>query len=524
MKIRLPSCAYPLLAAAVLIAPKSAAQCAEPEPEQVAAKAESSRQIADLLKDAAEAAREVADPGPAAYALLEIARAMVQAEDKVGAHSLVQEALKIFPRIKSIGNVGKASVAELAAGLLVRLGDLEGALQTAELLKDDEEQDSVRLEIVAELLTLHEFDQALDVCGRFVGQDARDEAYSAVAASLASAGKVEEARAVVKKIEGESERSSAMVAIVDARLGADDIEGAQRLAEKIEDAASRFAALAAVVEAQLDAKQDQAAKETFLKAQETAGLASVHEGLRLIELQAEVGQLREALAIADALGDQEVRDGVVHAIVLWLAGKGEIEEAQRLMKTIETEETRAPLVAAIALGQALSGAIEEGIRTAETIDDDPHALGSTLARIAATQVEKNDREGAKKTLDLALNAARRIDADEIWKNAAGDLAVEQTWALLDLLLDIAATRTDAGQKEEARTEFAELLKSTESHAKRTYLRASLLGEIAKVESQSGFSANAAEWSYKLTGAADRASALLGVAEGLLVGSELQIEK
>src|SRR5262249_22671006 len=377
-----------------------------------------------------------------------------------GAQSLVREALKLFPRVKSIGNVGKASVAELAARLLVRLGDLEGALQTAELLKDDEDQDSVRMEIIAELLSLQEFDQALDVCGRFVDEGARDEAYSAVAASLASADKMQEARAIVKKIAGESERSSAVVALVAARLGAEDIEGAERLAQRIEDAASRFAALADVVEAQLDAKQDKAAKETFLKAQEAAGLASVHEGLRLIELQAEVGQVREALTIADALGDQEVRDGVVHAIVLWLAGKGEIEEAQRLMKTIETEETRAPLVAAIALGQAVSGAVEEGIRTAETIDDDPHALGSTLARIAALQVEKKDREGAKKTLDLALKAARRIDANEIWKNAAGDVAVEQTWALVDLLLDIAATRAEAGQKEEAQTEFAELLKST----------------------------------------------------------------
>ena len=145
----------------------AAARSDEPAEEEPATNRAQSKEIMELLKESAAAAREIRDAGPSAYALLEIAGVTIHAGDRETAQSLVGEAIQLFPKVKSTANLEKVSVAERAAALQVRLGDLDGALRTVELLNDEEERDSVRLEIISGLLSPKEYEQALDLCGQF---------------------------------------------------------------------------------------------------------------------------------------------------------------------------------------------------------------------------------------------------------------------------------------------------------------------------------------------------------------------
>src|SRR5690349_350921 len=82
---------------------QSAAFCADDPPETVPPPSKTvPAQVPELLKEAAAAAREIGETGPAAYALLEIAVVMADS-DKAGAAALVDEALQLFPRVKASG-------------------------------------------------------------------------------------------------------------------------------------------------------------------------------------------------------------------------------------------------------------------------------------------------------------------------------------------------------------------------------------------------------------------------------------
>ena len=200
-------CLCVLVPAGALASTGAAARAKEPDTKPPAADVNESKQIAELLGEAAAAAREIRDAGPSAYALLEIAGVTARAGDRETAQSLVREALELFPKVKSTANLEKVSVAELAAGLQARLGQVDEALATVALLKDEEEQDSVRLRVISELLSLDGHEKALDVCQQFADDEARSEAYSAIAVSLAAADRIDEAKTVLKKIESESEQS-----------------------------------------------------------------------------------------------------------------------------------------------------------------------------------------------------------------------------------------------------------------------------------------------------------------------------
>lgn len=474
-------------------------------------------EVLPLLKEAAAAAREIADAGPAAYALLEIAATTLDAGDNSAARALVREALALFPRVKSAANIDKPAVAILAARLQTRLADVAEAFQTVELLHDEEDRDAARLTVVEALLSLEDYDGAIEACARFAEEDARDEARAAVAEALAAAGKIDKARALVKTIERESGRSYALVAMVQALLAAGDITAAQPLAEVIEDPASRCRALGDIVEAQLGADDRAGAKRTLAQAQELAQELPLDETFRLIALQAEAGEVREAVAVADALDDPDLRDHIVYTIATAVAAQGDPQEAARLMKTIKTREMHTPLVAAVALSQARAGETDAGVETARSIDDDDvAALAAALARIAWVQIESGDPDGARKMLAAALKEVSRTDSAEVWRSAdSPEAATDRTWALINLFLDVGAGYAELGDTETARTVFGTAVQSTEIHEARPYLRASLVGEIAKTESQYGLSVDALAWSRKLKTPAVRESAILGVAEGLL---------
>src|SRR5207237_414503 len=80
------------------------------------------------------AAREIPDPGPTAYALLEIAVVQAQAGDRPAAEALVREAIGLVPMVKRSEGLDKKNLTAFAAAQRARMGDLPGALETLQSL------------------------------------------------------------------------------------------------------------------------------------------------------------------------------------------------------------------------------------------------------------------------------------------------------------------------------------------------------------------------------------------------------
>ena len=470
---------------------------------QGSAQQEDAKKIARLLTEAAAAAREIEDRGPSAYALLEIAGVQARAGNRAAARALIDEALRVIPSVKRSHDLDREQLTAFAAAHQAQLDDLEGALKTIEALGSGDEQDAARMVIVDSLLAREQCEAATHVCSQIEDADARDKGYAEIAASLARAAKLDDARSIVGKIERESIRSTAILVMVEARIASQDFESAKALADTIGEAADQLTALCEIAESQLGEDGSAQAKQLLREAQQLAKKAGLRDAPELLVLEAKLGDAKAAVAAADSLGDSDDRDSVIHEIVLWLAEKGRIDEAAGYVASIKNELLVAGMQQAIAVGQAAKGDIAGGLKAAGRIKA-AAVRGEALQHIAIVQIEKGDGKAARSTLTRAAEAAGESD---------------DAHAQIQLLSGIAAALVQAGDNEAAKRTFREAVAASEAHDDQPYLRAALIGEIAKAQSHCGLSDDAAEWSRELPAPELRESALLGVAEGLLPEAE-----
>lgn len=170
---------------------------------------------------------------------------------------------------------------------------------------------------------------------------------------------------------------------------------------------------------------------------------------------AALATLRQALAIAGSLRSRHKRDEALGFIVRPQAEAGDIEAAVRTTELITDSLSRARAYREIAVVQAKSGDVAGALQTSRGIHHDSEK-DDALAHIAAKQAERGDIAGALQTTTLI--------------------------------------RTDGPS-------------------------ASALGQVAAMQARSGDAPGALTWASMQTSPLVKASALLGVAEGMMQGQE-----
>ena len=458
---------------------------------------ERSKLVSELLQEATVAVGKIIEPDKRAGALLRLASTQARAGGLAAARKLVQEAIRTAQALDASIEAKDLLLAD-AAATQAGFGDLSDALKTVQFLAEGRRNFS-RNEIIEALSAKGEHKKAIEVCRTIEQRDLRGSILCTIAASMAEKGELEQASLMVREIENAQERSLALLLMTLARLEARDFESAKRLAATIEKPMLKLRWLYEFGMAQLRANQSDAARQTYLDARQLEKAAKLSNPVFLISLQARIGELREALAAAEALDDPLERDRTMKDIALWLADNRQTTEAIRLLAKIENEFEQAETRMKLAIRQAKNGEIDEGLRTAKTVLM-PSFRSQAFREIARHQFAKDDRNGAKASLVEALKSA-----NELMPGGGTDIIV---------LREVAAAQAQTADLDAARQTFQQALKKTEAYPDLSY-QAELIRQIAEAESLNGLSQDAKVWALKLPSPEIRFGALIGVVDAQL---------
>jgi hypothetical protein len=262
---------------------------------------------------------------------------------------------------------------EMAAFLLGEMWQVEGAIEVAGLVLDDESKRklatgwaSKRLfdqalkvaegiekawqrawalgEIAEGMAKEGMFDQALKVAEGIEKARWRAGALAAIAARMAKAGMFDQALKVAEGIEDANERAWALREIAGEMAKAGMFEQALKVAERIGDAGWRALALREIAEGMAKAGMEERAKEVFGRALKVA------EGIEKADVRA--GAL---VAIAEGMAKTGMTD--------WT--KEVFDQALKVAEGIEKAWERAGALIAIAGGMAKAGEVEGAVSIVE---------------------------------------------------------------------------------------------------------------------------------------------------------------
>jgi len=207
--------------------------------------------------------------------------------------------------------------------------------------------------------------------------------------------------------------------IAEAQAQAGRGEDAIAASEIIPDAQKQAEALAAI--ALILTRRGDAAGAANVTRQLIGGLDRVQNRFDRIAFYAgaAVAMLRAAAAedstrylalakdIALTLEDPAQREAGVRQIAVALAEMRRPDEALALMEQAGGKTERTPVLVTTAISQAKTGATATALETAGGIEAKRYRA-VVLTRIAAAQLERNDRPGARKTVELARRATADI--------------------------------------------------------------------------------------------------------------------
>jgi tetratricopeptide (TPR) repeat protein len=307
---------------------------------------------------------------------------------------------------------------KMAVFLLGELGQVEGAVEVAGLVLDDESKRKLTKIWASKRL----FDQALKVAEgieEWTGERAR--ALAAIAVGMAEAGMFDRALKVAEGIEDAWWRAEVLAAIAEgmAKAGMIDwakevFEQALKVAEGIEEAWRRAWALEAIAEGMAKAGMTDWAKEVFEQALKvTEGIEEAWrraEALREIAGEmAKAGRFDRALKVAEGIEDAWERAEALRAIAEGMAKAGMtdwakevFERALKVAEGIEEAWRRAWALREIAREMAKAGEVEGAVSIVERemavrTEGLPSVL-QALAERAKQGDEKSKKEGFLKLL------------------------------------------------------------------------------------------------------------------------------
>jgi tetratricopeptide (TPR) repeat protein len=251
---------------------------------------------------------------------------------------------------------------EMAAFLLGKLGQVEGAIEVAGLVLGDVS----KRELAASWASKELFDQALKVAEGIEDAWRRAEALIAIAGGMAKAGVQDEALwrdalKVAEGIEKAEKRARALREIAGEMAEAGMFDQALKVAEGIEEAWERAGALIAIAGEMAKAGMEDWAKEVFdqaLKVAEGIEDAEKRAGalITIAEGMAKAGMFDQALKVAEGIEDAEKRAGALITIAEGMAKAGEVEGAVSIVEREMAVRTEGlPSVLSVLAGQASGG-------------------------------------------------------------------------------------------------------------------------------------------------------------------------
>jgi hypothetical protein len=368
---------------------------------------------------------------------------------------------------------------EMAVFLLGELGQIEGAIEVAGSVLDDES----KRKLAASLASKELFEQALKVAEGIERAYERAEALSAIAVEMAKAGMFDQALKVAKEIEG---RAWALRTIAEEMAEAGLFERALQVAEGIKDAWWRARALTAIAEGLAKAGMRNWAKEVFNQALQVA------EGIKWADERAWV-----LGAIAEGMGKAGVEDEA-----LW-------RNALQVVKRIEGARERVEALVVIAEGMEKAGmrnwageVFNQALQVAERIEG-ARERAEALVAIA----EGMEKAGMENWAEEVFNQALQV-AEGIWG------AEERAEALGA----IAEGMVKAGVQDEAL--WRKALQVAEG-IERERERARALGAIAEGMARAGLFERALQVAEGIEDAWWRAEALRAIAEEMAKAGEVE---
>jgi lipopolysaccharide biosynthesis regulator YciM len=431
---------------------------------------------------------------------------------------------------------------KMAVFLLGELGQVEGAVEVAGLVLDDESKRKLTKIWASKRL----FEQTLKVAEGIEDAWERAGALAAIAKGMAKAGMVDRALKVAEGIEGARKRAEALREIAEgmAKAGMTDwakevFEQALKVAEGIEEAWRRAEALAAIAKGMAKAGMvEQALKvaEGIEDAREPAeALREIAEGMAkagMIDWAKEV--FEQALKVAEGIEDAWWRARALAEIAKEMA-RARMEEQVK-----EVFDRRVPklnfLIPLLMKERAKKEVFDQALKVAEGIEE-AWRRAEVLRGIAGEMAEAGMIDWAKEAFDQALKAAEGIDAwyravalaaiakemaeagmfDRALKVAEG---IEEAWRRAGALREIAGEMAEAGM-------FDRALKVAEG-IEEAWRRAGALREIAGEMAEAGMEDWAKEVFEQALKVAEgieeawwRAWALEAIAEGMAKAGEVE---
>lgn len=451
----------------------------------------------DLLLRAKVAAAAISRPDGKHAAFLEIASAQSRARDRAGAIETLRAGL---PNALLFDvNVAYEALGEIADGL-VRLGDIDGALEIADLVPREYFQADVAARILAGEVEAADIASALQIARKI-----RIARLRAVVLALAATAQAEKGyRADGRKTLGEA------------------LQVAAQLSQDWE----RSEALQAIAAAQAAAGEVQAALQTAAAIRDPVRKEDALRGIAMT--QARLKDIPGALRTADSIQDARRKVSALNDIGTVQARRGDIQASLQTAATIPKDHSRGTILREIAAAQARAGEVKRALETASEIRED-FVKAEALREIAAIQVTAGDIQGAFRTVAMIQSVAnigktgtaralREMAAAQAQKgDVAGALRTAasisqddehmQRWAFRDIAVAQAVSGDiQGGLKTVAMIQDAEF-----EHL----LRGSAARWVIAAQARRGAVRDAIKWAENQAPPALKAFGLLGVAEGMM---------
>jgi peptidoglycan hydrolase-like protein with peptidoglycan-binding domain len=289
-------------------------------------------------------------------------------------------------------------------------------------------------------------------------------------------------------------------------LAKETLQASLTVVDQVSDGHQRALLLTEIANAEADAGNPQAAAKLLAKAEKiiaNAKKSDNHERTlgQLAAARARIGQVKQALATAERITDEEWRITAYTQVVGYQAEAGYIAEALKLAGGITSKRFRAVALSRVAIAQSDSGdntGARETLRRAHELSTGislSYGNDYALSRISAAQAKTGQFKAAVKTAIRIKNGPLQVrtlwfvtleqrlanDSGAGVTEAKTSAAMEalpndldKTWVMSEITL----TQLKNGFSDKARKTFARALSSARA-LKSVWLRARALGKLAE---------------------------------------------
>jgi len=230
-------------------------------------------------------------------------------------------------------------------------------------------------------------------------------------------------------------------------------------AAKYARAHSYMAGLAQIAKAQAEMGNVSEAKITLQEALKIDEPSRPDEIIPVIQILYTIGDVEAALSSAKGIKDTRTKDEALKQIAKVQAGSGQYAAAFQTADLAEMEATKTYITFAIAVEQVWAGQLQEAQETATAIKQKPLYI-AFLARLGEAQSEAGDQAGAKKTIEVAQQAASLIKgSDDEWNHDG--FALKQITAAQTRIGDLDGAVKTANRVRNSRNKDLSLIRISE---------------------------------------------------------------